>query len=442
MEINGIIVSKDISWFKHFSILGMELKFPYNERINDIYFVPITILKQVNNYDYTPLFKKPIEEKINGKIFRIIPRYPDHMVSSDGEVIYTTTHNPVKIWFSDQYSYNYCTIKDNYLLRHYSSVPVHRLVAMAWIENSDYVSKYLVDHIDNNPNNNTVENLRWVTHSENTRKALSDQRIPIDVREITTHKTYSFNSIKEASRFLGVNIGNISNPLVSRPGRIWETKYGNYEIRVKDSKPWYYTSKTKFEKKNILLILNGEFTYYKTWKEIPLYFGLNPNDFITPIDLINLLKKRYGIVEIKDIRGGNRLFINESLYEIKNIQTKKIITCNTVNDIAKYIGAHSVQSVIYRRISSGNERLPYRGWLIRIKSDTKWADDLGTMEDITNRSKPVIAIDQYGQKQIFVSRKELGRKFNLTNHQINHYLESKKPIIFRTKIYTLEVGPA
>ena len=42
---------------------------------------------------------------------------------------------------------------------------VHRLVATAFIENSD--NKPQVDHIDNNKHNNNANNLRWVTEKEN-----------------------------------------------------------------------------------------------------------------------------------------------------------------------------------------------------------------------------------------------------------------------------------
>ena len=44
---------------------------------------------------------------------------------------------------------------------------VHRLVAEAFIEKPDH-EKCWVDHIDGNRANNSVENLRWVTPSENT----------------------------------------------------------------------------------------------------------------------------------------------------------------------------------------------------------------------------------------------------------------------------------
>ena len=45
--------------------------------------------------------------------------------------------------------------------------PIHRLVAEQFIHNDDPEHKTEVDHIDRNKINNTIENLRWVTHSEN-----------------------------------------------------------------------------------------------------------------------------------------------------------------------------------------------------------------------------------------------------------------------------------
>ena len=42
---------------------------------------------------------------------------------------------------------------------------VHRLVAMAFLPNPDNLPE--VDHIDANPSNNCLENLRWVTKQEN-----------------------------------------------------------------------------------------------------------------------------------------------------------------------------------------------------------------------------------------------------------------------------------
>ena len=44
-------------------------------------------------------------------------------------------------------------------------LPIHRIVATAFLPNPD--KKPIVDHIDNNRKNNSVNNLRWVSSQEN-----------------------------------------------------------------------------------------------------------------------------------------------------------------------------------------------------------------------------------------------------------------------------------
>ena len=55
------------------------------------------------------------------------------------------------------------------------SYPVHRLVAQAFIPNPE--NKLQVDHIDTNPSNNAVGNLRWVTSLENQNNPLTLEKL-------------------------------------------------------------------------------------------------------------------------------------------------------------------------------------------------------------------------------------------------------------------------
>lgn len=53
--------------------------------------------------------------------------------------------------------------------RRYSR-PVHRIVADAFLPNPDELP--LVRHLDDDPTNNTVDNLAWGTHSDNRRDSV------------------------------------------------------------------------------------------------------------------------------------------------------------------------------------------------------------------------------------------------------------------------------
>lgn len=82
-------------------------------------------------------------------------------------------------------------------------VRINRLVAQTFIPNPQ--NKCDVNHIDNNPLNNDVSNLEWVTRSENMRWCVKFDRqhvkkIPIIAKHIATGKEISFESTQDAMR--------------------------------------------------------------------------------------------------------------------------------------------------------------------------------------------------------------------------------------------------
>ena len=65
----------------------------------------------------------------------------------------------------NKWTYGNIDVQKGYMI--YGGVPVHRIVATAFLGPAPNDKKYVVDHIDTNKQNNRPENLRWLTRLEN-----------------------------------------------------------------------------------------------------------------------------------------------------------------------------------------------------------------------------------------------------------------------------------
>lgn len=108
--------------------------------------------------------------------WRPAPDFPDYEVSDRGRVRRATPSRRAPVG----YVLTPGRVSDGYLqfgLRrdretHYAYA--HRLVASAFIPNPE--NRRTVDHLDGDPENNAVENLEWVSYSENLRRAYRNGR--------------------------------------------------------------------------------------------------------------------------------------------------------------------------------------------------------------------------------------------------------------------------
>jgi hypothetical protein len=104
---------------------------------------------------------------------------------------------------------------------------VHRLVAETFIPCNDF--KLEVNHIDGNKENNCMDNLEWVTSSQNTQHALSKGLFPQKkVMILETGNVYS--TVQDCANSINGDIGNIYSCMKGRR----KTHKGLHFVEVKD----------------------------------------------------------------------------------------------------------------------------------------------------------------------------------------------------------------
>ncbi|MGC3004803.1 HNH endonuclease signature motif containing protein, partial [Streptomyces sp. G35A] len=109
-------------------------------------------------------------------------------VNSDSQIKSTLT-GTIYTPYTDKDGYLRCNVWDGEKLR---GIYVHRAVALVFVENP--YGKPIVNHIDSNRQNNTIENLEWVTPKENSQHGVLAGNFPIGGRSISLDLQHRANT--------------------------------------------------------------------------------------------------------------------------------------------------------------------------------------------------------------------------------------------------------
>lgn len=160
---------------------------------------------------------------MNTEIWKEIPGFNGHMVSNFGNLKRMTKKRnlPDEIAISkNQKGYLRTMLKNNTGKRKH--VSIHRLVAIAFIPNPE--NKPQVNHIDGNKLNNRVENLEWVTNTENNHHAWDNGLKVGNVgsvngrsRKVIDSTTgIQYDCAQQAAEAIGINRYTLHNYLCGR----------------------------------------------------------------------------------------------------------------------------------------------------------------------------------------------------------------------------------
>ena len=167
----------------------------------------------------TPKISKPIDEK-----WLTIKNYPMYQISNYGN-IKSSYHNKKNLTGTINKGYLTVGLYHNNIRKR---IPIHILVINTFRVCYD-VNKIYVNHIDGNKLNNRLDNLEFVTPSENTLHASNNNLIKYRMGENHTHTKlnidivkeifYSNDSIKNIANKFNISISNVYN---IKGKRIWK----------------------------------------------------------------------------------------------------------------------------------------------------------------------------------------------------------------------------
>lgn len=161
--------------------------------------------------------------------FYHIPGTTRYALDKNGQV-YSLIRNRILPENKIDKSVRYKTINLSHESGYRISFPTHRLLALMFLNDGTNKSKMQVDHIDGNRFNNKLDNLEWVTPSENVLRSFrlglrDNSAVSVVIYNPKTKEKKVFCSLGEAERDLRLHYSAISSRCKHEGKRIYPDGY-------------------------------------------------------------------------------------------------------------------------------------------------------------------------------------------------------------------------
>lgn len=363
LELYGHLRTVDIDWLEKLCKNCILLPEGYGESVMEIEFHPYDMKSHGVDWDHIAVFRKPVWYKLD-RSYRLVAMFPDIAVNAKGDIINVASGNkfPINSDIKSDKHYPMTSILDR---RKKVSVNYrrHRLVAMAWLPNDDFIHKPMADHIDGKKWNCNVSNLRWVSFSENNEGATlyggKPDAMEVQVMDYDTKVITLFKSATKACAFMGRSLINGVAEYCKTPMLI----KNRYQIKLADdSTPWDFTNGNG----NYATTIDGVVRRFKTITLLLDELLPELNRATSGARVKKALRSKYpGVI----INFPEKKYPSTGPFQALFKDRNDIVTVNTINELVNVTGLS--KSCIRKYMTYGPE-YSFKGISVRRYTDDPW----------------------------------------------------------------------
>ena len=373
------------------------------------------------DYPFMPVFKKPVEVcRLSDKgLYRVIPRYPDMAISENGK-LFSMVNSKIETKFSKHYIYRIVLVRPT-LNKTIHRTTLHKLIALAWCENDDYVKNNIVDHKDDDKTNNTASNLRWISNSKNVSKTANGTDFRWLVKNMRTGVISRYTSFTGVGRFLDMDKTMFS---AERCPFVIKKHTGGYIVEDRNNfKGWLLEDKYNVHGVKYRYIIDN--IKYTDLSSISKAFGKRLSSNTSVSDYLHTIGKELKLIG-KSACG--------SIYA-KNVDTEEELKFNNIAETAKYFNVTD-SPIRFRLIGYRTGRLLNGGWLLR-KCNTAYPIPKKVYKQIPSN----VSVSKDGVVKVFGSLREAGNYLGKDKKTVRVYAESNSTLNgYKLKLVSLAIN--